>query len=67
MSAQEMFERNAEVMTKGSSAQRILQRTIQAVRHRPSLDAAKDSFFTQLGVRKAYRQLYAQGRKPSIA
>jgi hypothetical protein len=54
-------------MTKGYSPRRILKRTIQAVRNRPSLDAAKDSCFTQLGVRKAYRQLYAQGRKPSMA
>jgi len=66
MSAQEMFDRNAEVMTTGYSARRILKRTMHAVRNRPSLDAAKDSFFTQLGVRKAYRQLYAQGLKPSL-
>lgn len=66
MSEQEMFERNAEVMTEGYSTRRILKRTIQAIRNRPSLDAAKDSFFTQLGVRKAYRQLYAQVPKPGI-
>jgi len=66
MSDQEMFDRNAEVMTTGYSARRILKRTMHAVRNRPSLDAAKDSFFTQLGVRKAYRQLYAQGLKPSL-
>lgn len=67
MSEQEMFERNAEVMTEGYSTRRIVKRTIQAIRNRPSLDAAKDSFFTQLGVRKAYRQLYAQVPKPSVA
>jgi len=66
MSEQEMFERNAEVMTEGYSTTRIVKRTIQAIRNRPSLDAAKDSFFTQLGVRKAYRQLYAQVPKPDI-
>lgn len=67
MSEQEMFERNAEVMTKGYSTTRILKRTIHAIRNRPSLYVAKDSFFTQLGVRKAYRQLYAQVPRPSIA
>jgi radical SAM superfamily enzyme YgiQ (UPF0313 family) len=60
MSEQEMYSRNAEVMTEGYSMPRILKRTVQAVRRRPSLGIAMDSFFTQLGVRKAYRQLYAQ-------
>jgi radical SAM superfamily enzyme YgiQ (UPF0313 family) len=59
MSEQEMFEHNAEVMTEGYSMPRIFKRTVQALRHRPSLDVAKDSLFTQLGVRNAYRQLYA--------
>jgi radical SAM superfamily enzyme YgiQ (UPF0313 family) len=67
MSEQEMFDRNAEVMTDGYSLGRILKRTIQALRNRPSLEVAKDSFFTQLGVRKAYRQLYARVPKPSVA
>jgi len=67
MSAQEMFDRNAEVMTDGYSMSRILKRTIQAFRYRPSLGVVKDSFFTQLGVRKAYRQLYAQVLNPGIA
>jgi uncharacterized protein YoaH (UPF0181 family) len=58
MSEQEMFERSAEVMTEGYSMGRIFKRTVQALRHRPSLDVAKSSFFTQLGVRQAYRQLY---------
>lgn len=67
MSEQEMFGRNAETMTEGYSTGRILKRTIQAFRNRPSLDAAKDSFFTQLGVRRAYRQLYAELLKPTAA
>jgi radical SAM superfamily enzyme YgiQ (UPF0313 family) len=67
MSADEMFELSAEVMRKGYSMGRILKRTIQAVRNRPSLDVAKDSFFTQLGVRKAYHQLYEQTPRPSSA
>jgi hypothetical protein len=49
-------------MTRGYGMGRILRRTWKAVRHRPSLDVAKASFFTQLGLRKAYRQLYAQTR-----
>ncbi len=58
MSAQEMFDSNAEVMTAGYSLVRILKRTARAVRYRPSLDVAKTSLFTQIGVRKAYRQLF---------
>jgi hypothetical protein len=54
-----MFDRNAEVMTEAYSMGRILKRTIQAFKHRHSFDVIKDSFFTQLGVRRAYRQLYA--------
>jgi radical SAM superfamily enzyme YgiQ (UPF0313 family) len=67
MSEQEMFDRNAEVMTKGYSMSRILKRTVQAFRYRPSLDVATDSFFTQLGVRKAYHQLYAQVLRPGVS
>ena len=67
MSEQEMFDRNAEVMTKGYSLGRICKRTIQAFRYRPSLGVVMDSLFTQLGVRKAYRQLYAEIPRPGVA
>jgi radical SAM superfamily enzyme YgiQ (UPF0313 family) len=67
MSEQEMFERNAEVMIEGYSAGRIVKRTVRAFRNRPSLDAVTDSLFTQLGVRKAYRQLYQEELKPRAA
>jgi radical SAM superfamily enzyme YgiQ (UPF0313 family) len=67
MSEREMFDLNAEVMSKGYSMSRIVKRTIQAFRYRPSFDVAKDSFFTQLGVKKAYRQLYEQIPRPSGA
>jgi len=60
MSAQEMMRRNAEVMTEGYTMGRILKRTFTAWRNHPSLDCAKTSLFTQLGLRKAYRDLYAQ-------
>ncbi len=63
MAAEEMFAHNAEVMTTGYSAGRILARTVQATFNWRSLAAAADSLFTQLGIRKAYRQLYAQGLK----
>jgi hypothetical protein len=60
MSAQEMMRRNAEVMTEGYTMGRILKRTFTAWRNHPSLDCVKTSLFTQLGLRKAYRDLYAQ-------
>jgi hypothetical protein len=58
MSESEMLALNAQVMRDGYSLGRILKRTVVATRHRPSLDTAKSSFFTQIGLRKAYRQLY---------
>jgi radical SAM superfamily enzyme YgiQ (UPF0313 family) len=64
MSANEMFDLNAEVMRQGYSIRRILGRTLQAVRYRPSFDVATSSFFTQFGLRKAYRQLYEQTPRP---
>ncbi len=67
MSEEEMFNANAEVMRKGYSMGRILKRTIQTFRYRPSLDVAKVSFFTQLGLRKGYRQLYQQTPRPAAA
>ena len=67
MSAGEMFDLNGEVMREGYSMGRILLRTIGAFRYRPSLDVMRDSFFTQLGVRRAYRQLYEQIPRPGSA
>ena len=58
MSESEMMRCNAEVMADGYTMGRIVRRTAKALRNRPSLDFAKSLFFTQLGVRKAYRQLY---------
>jgi hypothetical protein len=62
-----MFAENAEVMTEGYSLPRIFKRTLRAFRNHPSLDCVADSLFTQLGVRRAYRQLYAQLPKPGVA
>ena len=67
MSAEEMFDLDAEVMREGYSIGRILKRAFQAFRYRPSLDVMRVSFFTQWGVRKAYRQLYEQIPRPSTA
>lgn len=64
MSPEEMFDFNAEVMREGYSMKRILKRMLQAVRYRLSLDVATSSFFTQMGLRKAYRQLYEQTPRP---
>ena len=67
MSEREMFDESAEVMIEGYSMRRILKRTSHALRNRLSLDAVKDSLFTQLGVRNAYRQLYSQVPRPSAS
>lgn len=67
MSAGDMFDRNAEVMKEGYSMGRILKRTIETFRHRPSLSIARESFFTQMGLRRAYRQLYEQIPRPASA
>jgi radical SAM superfamily enzyme YgiQ (UPF0313 family) len=60
MSARTMVDLDAEVMGEGYRMTRILRRTLQALRHRFSMNYALASFFTQLALRKAYRQLYAQ-------
>ncbi|RLC27696.1 MAG: hypothetical protein DRH32_09945 [Deltaproteobacteria bacterium] len=64
MTAREMFDLNSNVMIEGYSLGRIFKRTLQALRHRFPMDVAAGSFFTQLGLRKAYRQLYRQVPRP---
>lgn len=61
----EMFAESAAVMTEGYSLPRIFRRTLHAFRNHASLNTIEDSLFTQLGVRKAYRRLYAQVAKPA--
>ena len=58
MSEGEMLDANSEVMRRGYSVGRIVKRTLHAVTHGCSMDVAKTAFFMQLGLRKAYRQLY---------
>ena len=58
MDPQEMLNLNSEVLQKGFRMGRILSRTIHTFRNRPSLGVAMNSFFTQLGLRKAFRGQY---------
>ena len=60
MSEQEMIKAGAEVMRRGYSGGRILQRTLHTLRRRCSLQVAMSAFFTELGLKKVYRQLYDQ-------
>ena len=62
-----MIDINGKVMKEGYSIGRILKRTLQAVSNRMSIDVAMSSFFTQMGLRGAYRQLYDQILKPSLS
>jgi radical SAM superfamily enzyme YgiQ (UPF0313 family) len=67
MSEGEMIDINGKVMKEGYSIGRILKRTLQAVSNRMSIDVAMSSFFTQKGLREAYRQLYDQIPRPSLS
>jgi radical SAM superfamily enzyme YgiQ (UPF0313 family) len=60
MSSLDMFETAGKVMNEGYSMERIIMRTLLALRHRFSFGFAMTSFFTQIGIRKSYRQLYNQ-------
>ena len=57
MSERDMLEANAQVMLRGYSMRRIAKRTLHAARRRFSMDFAMTTFFTQLGLRKTYRQM----------
>jgi radical SAM superfamily enzyme YgiQ (UPF0313 family) len=54
----EMYELNAQVLRKGYTIGRILARTFQTFKNRSSLGVALNSFFTQLGLRKGFREQY---------
>ncbi|MGD2187788.1 MAG: radical SAM protein [Desulfobacterales bacterium] len=58
MDQQEMFDMNSRVLQEGFSMGRILTRTFHTFRNQPSFGVALNSFFTQLGLRKAFRQQY---------
>ncbi len=63
MSEQEMLQAGAEVMRRGYSMGRIIKRTLFTTRRRFSMDVALSAFFTELGLRKAYRQLHEQAKR----
>ena len=60
MSAEEMFNMNGKVMLEGYSMGRILKRTLSMIKTQPSPGMIMASFFTQLGMKKAYTQLYSR-------
>jgi radical SAM superfamily enzyme YgiQ (UPF0313 family) len=60
MSEAEMLAANSEVLRRGYSMGRVFKRTLHAITHGCSTEVVKTAFFTQLGLRKAYRQLYDQ-------
>jgi hypothetical protein len=60
MSEAEMLKANSEVLRRGYSMGRVLRRTLHAITHGCSMEVAKTAFFMQLGLRRAYRQLYDQ-------
>jgi radical SAM superfamily enzyme YgiQ (UPF0313 family) len=55
MAANQMYEANTRVLHEGFSMGRILSRTLHTFRNRPSLGVGMSSFFTQLGMRKSFR------------
>jgi radical SAM superfamily enzyme YgiQ (UPF0313 family) len=58
MDPEEMFELNAQVLMQGYNMGRILARTFNTMKNRFSLGVGLNSFFTQLGMRKGFRERY---------
>lgn len=56
MDPEKMYALNSRVLREGFSMGRILRRTFNTFRNRPSAGVALNSFFTQLGMGKAFRQ-----------
>jgi hypothetical protein len=57
MDPKEMYDLNSQVLYEGFSMGRILSRTLHTFRNRPAWGVTLGSFFTQLGIRKAFRRL----------
>jgi hypothetical protein len=55
MGLEQMQAENNRVMQKGFTWGRIFSRTWHTFRHRPSLGVAMNSFFTQVGMKKAFK------------
>jgi radical SAM superfamily enzyme YgiQ (UPF0313 family) len=60
MNTEQMFYMNGKVMQDGYSMGRILKRTLHSAKKRPSMNMLMASFFTQIGMKKAYKQLYSK-------
>jgi len=58
MGPKEMFELNAQVLMEGYNMGRILARTYNTMKNRFSLAVGLNSFFTQLGMRRSFRERY---------
>jgi len=58
MSPSEMHKMNAQVLNEGYSMGRVLSRTFHAVKKRPSLGVAMNSFFTQTSLKKSFREQF---------
>jgi hypothetical protein len=53
-----MFDLNKHVLHDGFSMGRIIRRTVHTFKNRPSPGVALNSFFSQPGMRKAFRQQF---------
>ncbi len=60
MSIKDMFQMNGKVMLEGYSVGRILKRTLHLMKHQHSPGMLMACFFSQLGIKKAYAQLYSK-------
>jgi len=58
MGPEEMFELNAQVLMEGYNMGRILARIFNTMKNRFSLGVGLNSFFTQLGMRRSFRERY---------
>ena len=56
MDPKEMYDLNSQILHEGFSMGRILSRTLQTFKNRPSLGVTLGSFFTQLGIRKTFKR-----------
>ena len=65
MDPEEMFELNAHVFRKGYSTGRILVRALHTMKNRFSLGVGLNSFFTQIGLRKGFRERYKRSPRKS--
>ncbi len=65
MDPEEMFELNAHVFRKGYSTGRILVRALLTMKNRFSLGVGLNSFFTQIGLRKGFRERYKRSPRKS--